>query len=69
MRNQVIRAQIHPLPQVHCDHVWVEDGEKCLCGSTAEPYPAVDEWEQPLCCERCGETVFRWVGFELARTG
>lgn len=67
MRQQVIRAEAYAVPETLCAHVWVEDGDKCLIGFTAEPYPAVDEWEQPLCCERCGDTALRWIGFELDR--
>jgi len=52
-----------------CHHVWSDDGERCLTGCTTEPYPAIDEWEQPVCCEKCGETALLWIGFELDRGG
>jgi hypothetical protein len=69
MKSQAIRAEIVPLPQPvsqpDCVHVWIEDGEKCLVGFTAEAHPIIDEWEQPMYCEHCGETTFRWMGFEL----
>ena len=67
MKTQVIRIENYPLPQLDCVHVWVEDGEKCLCGFTCEAHPIVDEWEQPMYCESCGDTYFKWVGFELCR--
>ncbi len=67
MRSQAIRIEAVPLSEFRCEHVWVEDSEKCLTGFTAEPYPVIDEWEQPLCCEKCGDTALRWVGFELHR--
>ncbi|MBC8036518.1 MAG: hypothetical protein H7X89_04810 [Rhizobiales bacterium] len=65
----VIDIAVHPLSPERCDHAWSLDGEKCLTGCTTEPYPAIDEWEQPVCCEKCGETAFFWVGFELDRLG
>ena len=65
----MIRAFIRRLRRRRCVHVWVEDGDRCLVGCTAASYPVVDEWEQPLYCERCGETTVHWVGFELDKTG
>jgi hypothetical protein len=61
----MIRATSLQLKTRQCVHVWIEDGEKCLVGCTSERYPVVDEWEQPLYCEKCGETTLRWVSFEL----
>ncbi len=63
----MIRASVLQLQSQTCVHVWIEDGEKCLAGYTTERYPVVDEWEQPLYCVECGETILRWVGFELDR--
>ncbi len=61
----MIRGTVLQLKPRHCIHVWIEDGEQCLVGCTTEPYPVVDEWEQPMACEKCGETTLRWIGFEL----
>ena len=60
----MIRAFILRQRRRRCVHVWVEDGDRCLTGCTAEAYPVVDEWSRR--CAAIGAEIPPLIGQGLS---